>query len=63
MWCDVVHLDGKEGQKFWRHRMIETSMPDLKLFFFRTLLDWLSAMGDLSLFSIVDFLDLCNFCN
>ena len=41
----------------------QSSMPDLKLFFFRTLLDWLSAMRNLSLFSIVDLLDLCNYCN
>ena len=40
----------------------ESSMLDLKLFLFRTLLDWLSAMRNLSLFSIVDLLDLCNFC-
>ena len=54
---------------FWREKNsrsfedTESSMPDLKLFFFRTLLDWLSAMRNLSLFSIVDLLDLCNFCN
>ena len=53
---------------FWREKNsrsfedTESSMPDLKLFFFRTLLDWLSAMRNLSLFSIVDLLDLCNFC-
>ena len=40
----------------------ESSMLDFK-FFFRTLLDWLSAMSNLSLFSIIDLLDLCNFCN
>ena len=56
MWC--IRRD-------WNSRSfegIESSMPDLKLFF-RTLLDWLSAMRNLSLFSIVDLLDLCNFCN
>ena len=41
----------------------ESSMPDLKLFFFRTLLDWLLVMRNLCLFSIVYLLDLCNFCN
>ena len=40
----------------------ESSMLDLKLFFFRTLLDWLTTMMSLSLFSIADLLDLCNFC-
>ena len=39
------------------------SMPDLKLFFFRILLDWLTALRNLSIFSVVDLLDLCNFCN
>ena len=41
----------------------ESSIPDLKLFFFRTLLDWLSTMRNLSLFSIVYLLDLSNLCN
>ena len=40
----------------------ERSMPDLKLFFFRTLLDWLSALRNQSFSSFLDFLDLCNFC-
>ena len=41
----------------------EHSMPNLKLFFFRALLDWLTALRNLSFFSIVDLLDLCNFWN
>ena len=49
----------------------ESSMHDFKLFFFRTLLDWLSLelfwIGcqpqGISLFPIIDLLDLCNFCN
>ena len=41
----------------------ENSMLVLKLFFFRTSLDWLSSMRNSSLFSIVDLLDLCKFCN
>ena len=40
----------------------ERSMPDLKLFFFRTLLDWLSSLRNQSFSSFLDFLDLCNFC-
>ena len=36
------------------------SLPDLKLFFFRTLLDWLLALQNQSFSSL---LDLCNFCN
>ena len=39
------------------------TMPDLKLLFFRTLLDWLSALRSHSLFSVVDLLDLSDFCN
>ena len=56
----VVHLERKEQQEF---RSTESSMPDLKLFFIRTLLDWLFALWNLSLFFIVDLLYLWNFCN
>ena len=38
-------------------------MPELRLFFFRTSLDWLSALRSFSLFYVVDLQDLCNFCN
>ena len=56
MWC------------LWRERNscrfedIERSIPDLKLFFFRTLLDWLFAMQNKSFPSFFVFLDSCNFC-
>ena len=56
MWC------------FWRERNnrcfedCERSIPDRKLFFFRTLLDWLFALRNWSSSSICDFLDSCNFC-
>ena len=40
----------------------ERSMPDLKLLFFRTLLDWLSVWRKQPFYSILDLLDLCNFC-
>ena len=33
-------------------------MPDLKLFFFRTLFDWLSAFPNQSFTSFLDLLDL-----
>ena len=56
----VVHLEGKEQQEF---RSTKSSTPDLKLFFIRTLLDWLFALRTLSLFFIVDLLYLWNFCN
>ena len=39
----------------------ERFIPDLKLFFFRTLMDWLAALGNQSFFSFLDFLDSCNF--
>ena len=55
---DVVHLEGKESRSF---EGTESYIPDLKLFFLKTLLDWLSAKRNPSLFSGVDLLDLCNF--
>ena len=56
MWC------------LWRERNsrcfedIERSIPNLKLLFFRTLMDWLFALQNQSLPSFIDFLDSCNFC-
>ena len=41
----------------------ERSISDLKLFFFRTLMDWLAALQNLSFLSFIDFLDACNFCS
>ena len=38
------------------------SIPDLKLFFFRTFLDWLSTSYETNHSPIFDFLDSCNFC-
>ena len=55
MWC------------LWKERNsrcfedIERSIPDLKLFFFRTLLDWLSILQNQSFSSLFIFLDSCNF--
>ena len=56
MWC------------LWRERNsryfedIERSIPDLKPFFFKTLLDWLFALQKQSFPSFIDFLDSRNFC-
>ena len=56
MWC------------LWRERNnrcfenTERSIPDLKLSFFRTVLDWPFALQNQSFSSIFDFLDSCNFC-
>ena len=41
---------------------IERSILDLKLFFFRTLVDWLFALQKQSFPSFIDFLDSCNYC-
>ena len=55
MWC------------LWRERNSrcfednEISIPELKLFFFRTLLDWLSILQNQSFSSFLDFLDPCHF--
>ena len=57
MWCIWRERNSKSFED------TEHFMPDLKFFFFRTLLDWLTALRNLSFFSIVDLLDLCNFCN
>ena len=40
----------------------ECSMLDLKLLFFGTLLDWFSMWRNQPFSSILDLLDLCNFC-
>ena len=56
MWC------------LWRERNssyfedIERSISDLKLFFFRTLLDWLVVLQNQSFPHFIDFLDSRNFC-
>ena len=53
----------------WRERNnqcfkdTKRSMPDLKLIFFRTLLDWMSNLHSLSLGSIIDVIDSCNLCD
>ena len=55
MWC------------LWRERNnrsfedTERTIPDLKLFFLRTLLDWLSARQSRTLFFVVNLIDLCKY--
>ena len=50
----------------WRERNFrsfedsERSLPGLKLFFFRILLDWMSVVGCYSLCLICDLIDHCN---
>ena len=55
MWC----LWKERNSKCFED--IERSTPDLKLFFFRTLLDWLSVLRNQSFSSLFVFLDSCNF--
>ena len=55
MWC----LWKERNSKCFED--IERSIPDLKLFFFRTLLDWLSVLQNQSFSSLFIFLDSCNF--
>ena len=42
---------------------IERSMPNIKLLFFRTLLDWFSVWRNHPFSSILDLLDFCNVCS
>ena len=57
MWC------------LWRERNNRSfedtirTILDLKLFCFRTLLEWLSARSSHSLISVADLIDLCNLCD
>ena len=56
MWC----LRREKNSRCFED--IERSIPDPKLFLFRTLLDWLFALQKQSFPSFIDFLDSCNFC-
>ena len=46
----------------WCFEDNQRSISDLKLFFFRTLVDWLFALQNQSFSSFIEFLNLCNFC-
>ena len=56
MWC------------IWRERNnrhfkdLERSVSDLKLFFFKTLLDWVTMLGFRSFSPVHDFMDFCTLC-
>ena len=56
MWC----LWRERNSRFFEDN--KRIMSDLKLFLFRTLMDWLSALSNHSFFSVLDLLDLYNFC-
>ena len=55
MWCLWKERNGRCFED------IKRSVPDLNLFFFRTLLDWLSVLRNQSFSSLLVFLDSCNF--
>ena len=40
----------------------ERSIAELKLLFFKTLLDWISIIGSHSISSVYDLMDACNLC-
>ena len=44
----------------WCFEDTKKTMPELKHFFFRTLLDWISILRCHSLRLIIDLIDLCN---
>ena len=65
IWMDVTHCliwcIGRERN----NQCFEDSkrtITNLKLFFFKTLLDWMSIIGCHSIFSIYDLMDACNLC-
>ena len=47
----------------WCFEDKERSISGLKLFFFRTLMDWLVALRNQSFLSFLDFLGSCKFCS
>ena len=58
MWEFFIARRQRESGKCFEDK--EHSMPDLKLLFFRTLLDWFSVWRNHPFPSILDFLDFCN---
>ena len=56
---NVVHLEGEDN---WHFEDLERSVADLKLFFLKTLLDWVTVLGFCSFSSVHDFMDFCTFC-
>ena len=62
----VLHQVGLWHYKTYRIRVWNIVQrcyfPDIKLFFFKTLLDWKLVVGFYSLCSIYDLIDRCNLC-
>ena len=67
-WSYMDNCSPLSNVGLWRERNSrcfednDRSISYLKLFFFRTLVDWLSALRNQSFSSFLEFLDLCHFC-
>ena len=58
VWCGA--FGGRENNQCFEDS--ERAIADLKLLFFKTLLDWMSIIGSHSIFSVYDLMDTCNLC-
>ena len=56
MWCIWRERNN------WCFEDSERTIADLKLFFFKTLLDWMSIIGSHSIFLVYYLMDACNLC-
>ena len=56
MWCIWRERNNRCFEDF------ERTIADLKLFFFKTLSDWMSIIGSHSIFSVYDLKDACHLC-
>ena len=57
VWCGT--FEGRENDQ--RFEDSEWSLSNLKLFFFKTLLDWMSVVGSIFTCSVCDLIYHCNF--
>ena len=46
----------------WCFEDFERIVADVKLFFFKTLSDWISIVGSYFIFLVYDLMDACNLC-
>ena len=56
MWCIWQERNNRSFEDS------ERTIADLKLFFFKTLSDWMSIIGGHSIFLVYDLMDACNLC-
>jgi hypothetical protein len=65
--CDLEGYSSLHNVVFWRERNARTfedcelSVVELKLQFYRSLLDWMSATGLFRLSNMLDLIDYCSF--